>query len=177
MRRKNVGIIGKSIAVFLVFLAVLSALLVTSYIQAQNPKDEIKPLPSGRTYTVRYVGIEYGKATEINPLLFYENGSYPTKYMVGSETRVDDLKGVVIKTYVPDFFEGINDPFIEASEETGIYISSGGFYIDENTEYEFEGWYLDKGCTVAYDGILGDDEQGDITLYAKLFRVLWSEFY
>ena len=45
-------------------------------------------------------------------------------------------------------------------------------WYDSYTDYIFEGWYLDKACTVAFEGT--DKLQENITLYAKIRVDEWS---
>ncbi len=131
-------------------------------------KQEARPTPEKETYIVDYVGIFNGVKKEINDVFFLDYGSYPTSYTVGQNVAVDDLHGRTKRTPVP-----------EEWEMPGAYTTSGGFFIngDINTEYEFMGWYLDPECTILFDRVLGDNERGDITLYAKYIVAMWTDLY
>ncbi len=44
-------------------------------------------------------------------------------------------------------------------------------------ENDFFGWYLDKACTVAFDGIIPSDSKEPLTIFAKISAGAWTGFY
>ena len=64
--------------------------------------------------------------------------------------------------------------------EIGTEYTIDGLYsaaTNSGEEYDFFGWYLDKACTVAFDGTVTSDMTGHITLYAKIEKDCWTAFY
>lgn len=50
-------------------------------------------------------------------------------------------------------------------------------YISSTEDREFRGWYTDKACTQAFDGVISEDSVGDITLYAKISVAYWTKLF
>lgn len=44
-------------------------------------------------------------------------------------------------------------------------------------ENDFFGWYLDKACTVAFDGTIPSDSDKPLTIFAKISAGAWTDFY
>ena len=50
-------------------------------------------------------------------------------------------------------------------------------YVNDTTDYEFHGWYLDKDLTKEFDGEIESGTQENITLYASIVIVYWTKAY
>ncbi len=66
------------------------------------------------------------------------------------------------------------------------YLSSNGATVDDLSEstsvtaledWFFKGWYLDEACTQAFDGTIKSGTKGDIVLYAKISKNVWTPCY
>lgn len=115
-------------------------------------------------YKIKYVAIQNGAETNIRSILWKKNGNYPQGYNHSEETVIDDLLGKMT--------------LVEDGALAGVYY--GEPVLDPSNpykDYSFFGWYLDKNCTEAFDGVIAKHTVGDITLYAKISVGYWSENY
>ena len=132
-----------------------------------------------KMYTITYYAVEYGRfdskdpvVTEINPLMFLKDGSYPTSYDEGEEVYISPLKSGLVD---------ISDH--EDREFKGWYadVTCTMLYSDvSTTEYEFPDWW-DEGETYTvtedeYSGIKVK-ASGDLIFYAKLVCGYWTGAY
>ena len=115
-------------------------------------------------YKIKYVAVQDGAETDVYSALWKTDGNYPKGYNNGEETVIDDLLGKM-------------NP-IEDGEMAGMCYGQGvPDPINPNKDYSFYGWYLDKKCTEAFDGIISKNTVGDITLYAKISVSYWTNNY
>ena len=119
---------------------------VSMFLTINTPSGKFKAVACGIEYKIYYEHTKDNWSVEDNPLTsdywqpaFKTDGNYPTSYISGEETIIDDLKSSFI----------INRP------------NNGG-----DSGYKFKGWYLDEECTIPFDGVITADMTGDITIYA-----------
>lgn len=132
---------------------------------------ETEPEEAETTYSISYYAIEEGKVVAINPLLYQENGSYPTSYTAGEEVYISPLKA------------GWVDISVREDREFK------GWYADANcsvlysgkteTEVEDPEWF-ETGAGVRKETTYGGfwiKTQGDLVFYAKLSCGEWTKAY
>ena len=99
-------------------------------------------------YTIHYYGVINGNVSTISKAM-YPNNAIGVRGNCPEEYVVGD------ETLVSDL----------------VSISSG------NTEYTFEGWYLDEDLTVPFERKISSETRGDINLYAKISVAYYTDFY
>ena len=60
------------------------------------------------------------------------------------------------------------------------YISGSIVFVgslNNIADYTFNGWYLDEDLMIPFDGFVGDNESGNIVLYADIEKEIWSGNY
>ena len=67
-------------------------------------------------------------------------------------------------TTVFDLMKGNGEFPVEYTVGTGVTIPS----LKDVNEYDFVGWYVNEACDNAFGGTIGESENGDVTLYAKV---------
>jgi len=134
--------------------------------QEKPNEDEPTDVPPGEdgkhaVYKVSYVGVIDGEEGEIPEFLYSAAGSYPTLYISGRETEVSDLLGKMERVE----WEGFE----------GVYAGSG-VPDPENArkDWSFYGWYWDKELENEFSGVIGSEQTGAITLYAKIDIGYWT---
>ena len=110
-----------------------------------------------KTYKITYMR---GKASSDRPLFVkgsefgrskQTDGNYPETYTFNTATTISALK--------TDFLcGGVGSDYCD--QKVG---SADGY-----ATYRFKGWYLDRECTIAFDGTIAAGTTGDITLYADI---------
>ena len=50
-------------------------------------------------------------------------------------------------------------------------------YPSSTEDREFKGWYWDAACTQEFDGTIGENVAGDLTIYAKISVGMWTKNY
>lgn len=132
---------------------------------------ETEPEDTETTYSISYYAVEYGKVVEINPLLYRENGSYPTNYTAGEEIYISPLKAGYID--------------ISSTEDRKFK----GWYADVDcsvlysgkteTEKEVPDWLGDGSGKITEEtyGGFWIKTQGDLVFYAKLACGEWTKPY
>ena len=78
------------------------------------------------------------------------------KVMVNGEAQTD--------TTVFDLLKGNGEFPVEYTVGTGVAIPD----LQDVNEYDFMGWYVNEACDNAFGGTIGENENGDVTLYAKV---------
>lgn len=184
--KKNVKSIFQSVLCILTVVVLLGAIVVvfrpnTSEKPTEpntpeipiEPSEPITPIEpnepnDGVEYTITYRMVANGTEEDIYEPLFRSDGEYPTVYTEGDRITISDLNGKVTKTPVPDSW-GMD----------GAYTIKGDFTDPNNSNrtFEFYGWFLDSECTLAVSDNTIYNASGDITLYAKIFIGIWSNFY
>jgi len=53
---------------------------------------------------------------------------------------------------------------VEYTVGTGVTVPD----LQDVNEYDFMGWYVNEACDNAFGGTIGENENGDVTLYAKV---------
>ena len=143
---------------------------ITSEGTSESPP-ETPPETEKRQYSISYYAVERGKVVEINPLLYRENGSYPTNYTAGEEIYISPLKGGYID--------------ISSTEDRKFK----GWYADVDcsvlysgkteTEKEVPDWLGDGRGKITEEtyGGFWIKAQGDLVFYAKLSCGVWTKPY
>lgn len=123
----------------------------------EEPSDDIP----GEKFSIAYYAIIDDKREEIYEGMWAKNGSYPASYVSGKETVISDLLGKM----TPVEWEGFEGTYI------GAPVSDKD---NPRKDYSFYGWYWDAGLENAFDGTIGENQTGDITLYAKIEIGYWT---
>lgn len=133
-----------SIVAFLLCFIPLSLMLTIN-----TPSGKFKAKAYGIEYKVAYKQLdqewsEYPERENVMDeywsIALKTNGNYPTSYISGEETVVDDLKTSFRYNY-----------------------SDGGYVA-----YRFDGWFLDEAYTIPFDGVITADMTNDLVIYAKI---------
>ena len=118
---------------------------VSMFLTINTPSGKIKAVAFGIEYRIYYEHNkddmwvpDYSLTSDYWQPAFKADGNYPTSYISGEETIIDDLKS--------SFDTILNNTTHRACE--------------------FKGWYLDEDFTIPFDGVITTDMKGDITLYA-----------
>ena len=132
-----------------------------------------------KTYSITYYAVEYGRigskepvVTEINPLMFLEDGSYPTGYDEGEEVYISPLKSGLVDISLH-----------EDREFKGWYadVTCTTLYSEvTTTEHEVPYWWEEDGTyTITEDEYSGIKVKasGDLIFYAKLNCGYWTGAY
>ena len=149
-------------------ISVMVILLAVGLVVRFLPSKSVPPSDSGIVpeNALEYKALIDGEVCEVPEFLYYTNGNYPSEYTPGEGLKVDDLKGRINRTPVP-----------ESWGMPGVYAASGGCPDpgNPNKEYEFCGWYTDEGLTEAFAGSLS--AAGKQTLYAEIKVSYWTDVY
>lgn len=104
-------------------------------------------------------------STSLSSSLYSSNTTYKIYYYIKT------LDGET--TTVPDVMRIENGSYPE------IYTAGEGTTVSNliNAEYpafilEFLGWYFDSACTIPFNGVVGPENEGDITLYAQVRKII-----
>ena len=114
-------------------------------------------------YSIKYIGVLDEQEADIPSVLWRKGGAYPKGYDSGKETSVDDLLGKMT--------------LCEWEDGSTMYVGSPVSDTNPYKDYSFYGWYLDKKCTIPFDGTISENTVGDIRLYAKISVGYWTDCY
>ena len=124
------------------------------------------PKPKTYDYTISYVRADTGEdVLEDYKFMLKKTGTYPIGYNKNSATfRISDLNGKMEKVLV-NWGEGFEN--VEFGSEVSDPKNS-------KISYGFYGWYLDKECTIEFEGTVHEGAREDLVLYAKISESEWS---
>lgn len=122
---------------------------------------------------------------------FYETDMYTSEFSFVTENNtvnyvphtfkieyVSVISGEVVEVYPTLFKKNGNYPteYIEG-ERVEISQLHDIVWVGEYHDRTFHGWYLDKACTQAFDGVIDTEGDWNITLYAKVSIGTWTPNY
>ena len=139
---------------------------ITSEGTSESPP-EIEPAAERTTYRISYYAVENGKVVELNPLLYQENGSYPTCYTAGEEIYISPLK-----TGLVDISPNEDRRFQGWYADAGCSVIYIGKTETDKAVPEWIGDGSGKITEETYGGFW-IKTQGDLVFYAKLECGLW----
>ena len=143
---------------------------ITSEETSEEPPE--KPAETEKTqYSISYYAVEHGKVVEINPILYQEDGNYPTSYTAGEEIYISSLRSgyIDISPNEDRKFQGwyadaecsvMYSGKIETDKQVPDWIGDGSGWLTEET---YGGFWIKA--------------QGDLVLYAKLECGFWTGQY
>ena len=139
---------------------------ITSEGTSESPH-ETPPETKKEEYSISYYAVEYGKVVEINPLMYQENGSYPTSYTAGEEIYISPLKSGYI-----DISPNEDRRFKGWYADVGCSVMYSG---KTETDKQVPDWMGDGSGWLTEEtyGGFWIKTQGDLVVFAKLECGLW----